>query len=163
MSSRRRLERAALGACLALALAGAASCYRAEIDLTPLFDDPPSAGGSASGGAASSDSGASDAGANAAGAACDATPDDPLQYQCRLREPSKQVCDEQDLDGWSGCYFDGCHVCVEALADYPYYLARHPCCPPNPVCSVHAPIKCSPLCPPPTALDQRPPCVNLAR
>ena len=54
-------------------------------------------------------------------------------------------------------------ICTEVLVDYPYYLARHPCCGPNTTCGVHAPLLCSPLCPPPTELDKKPPCYELER
>jgi hypothetical protein len=107
------------------------------------------------------------AGAGAAGAAgapeCDPTPDDPTQSQCRLRPPAKQMCDEQDTPGWAGCYNGGCSICTEVLVAFPYYLARHPCCGPNTTCGVHSPLLCSPLCPPPTELDKKPPCYELER
>lgn len=167
------------------ALFTAVSCYRAEVDLKPLLDDALSSAGGANGGAAPAggageainkggereggESGAAgeqgQAGAaGAAGpAACDPTPDDAVQSQCRLRPPSKQVCDEQAKPGWAGCYNGGCSICTEVLVDYPYYLARHPCCGPNTTCGVHAPLLCSPLCPPPTELDKKPPCYELER
>jgi hypothetical protein len=90
-------------------------------------------------------------------------PDEPAQYQCRLRPPAKEVCDTQDSPGWAGCYNGGCAICQEVLVDYPSYLARHPCCTVNTTCGVHAPLKCSPLCPPPTALDKLEPCFDLER
>lgn len=161
------------------------SCYRAEVDLAPLLDDALSgAGGTATGGAAggsagdeasvAGESGGGESGAGgeqgnagAAGAAgspaCDPTPDEPIQSQCRLRPPSKQVCDEQDIPGWAGCYNGGCSICTEVLVDFPYYLVRHPCCGVNTTCGVHAPLLCSPLCPPPSELDKRPPCYELER
>ncbi|HEX2870438.1 MAG TPA: hypothetical protein VHP33_04265 [Polyangiaceae bacterium] len=170
------------------ALLAGVSCYRAEVDLAPLLDDTRSgAGGSASGGTAlgggagdtasfagergGGESGAGGelaigrggAGGSAAAPECDPTPDEPIQAQCRLRPPAKLVCDEQDKPGWAGCYNGGCSICTEVLVEFPYYLTRHPCCGPNTVCGVHSPLLCSPLCPPPTELDKKPPCYELER
>lgn len=168
------------------ALFAGVSCYRAEVNLAPLLDDAPSGAGGAESGGMSAGGGAGDAmsvagersggesgaggelgNAGAAGAAgppaCDPTPDEPSQSQCRLRPPAKQVCDEQAKPGWAGCYNGGCSICTEVLVDFPYYLARHPCCGPNTTCGVHDPLLCSPLCPPPTELDKKPPCYELAR
>lgn len=158
------------------------SCYRAEVDLAPFLDDALSgAGGAAAGGKASAnpsaagehgDGGAGEGntggepaagGAGGAPLACDPTPDDAIQAECRLRLPSQQVCDAQDKSGWAGCYNGGCSICTEVLADYPYYLARHPCCGVNTTCGVHSPLLCSPVCPPPTELDKKPLCFELAR
>lgn len=118
--------------------------------------------GGASGGADGGASGAAERGAMGP-PTCDPTPEDAVQYQCRLRRPSKQSCDEQDAVGWNGCYDGGCSICTKILIDYPYYLERHRCCQANATCSVHEPARCSPLCPPPTDLDKRPPCFNLER
>lgn len=177
-------------ACIGLvgALFTGVSCYRAEIDLAPLLEDAlAGAGGTASTGTPSGGSagdaasfagerGSGDGGvggesavggtgvAGSAGAPkCDPTPDEAIQGQCRLRPPAKQVCDEQDKPGWAGCYNGGCSICSEVLVEFPYYLARHPCCGPNTTCGVHSPLLCSPLCPPPSELDKKPPCYELAR
>jgi hypothetical protein len=174
-------------ACIGLvgALFTGVSCYRAEVDLAPLLDDPPSGAGGTAGGTSSGGSGgdaASFAGergsgdggaggelpvgsAGAAGAAgapaCDPTPDTVLQAECRRRLPTKQMCDEEDKTGWAGCYSGGCSICTEVLLDYPYYLVRHPCCGKNTTCGVHSPLLCSPWCPPPTEVDKKPPCYEL--
>jgi hypothetical protein len=172
---------------LAGALTTGASCYRAEVDLSPLLDDQAQSGGGvvsagageagmsgsfgatvggASGGADGGASGGADGGASGGAAGtptCDPTPEDAVQNQCRLRLPSKQSCDEQDPVGWNGCYAGGCSICTKILIEYPYYLERHRCCQANATCGVHAPVRCSPLCPPPTELDKRPLCFNLER
>jgi len=161
------------------ALSVGASCYRAEVDLSPLLDDAlatagggmttggaaePAGAGGGKGGSVSGGEGGEVAAAGAGGAftpECDPTPEGPIQSECRLRPPAKQVCDEQAMPGWAGCYNGGCSICTEVLVDYPYYLARHPCCGPNTTCGVHKPLKCSPLCPPPTELDKKPLCFEL--
>jgi hypothetical protein len=121
-------------------------------------------GGATDGAGGAADGGASGAADRAAGSpTCDPTPEDAVQYQCRRREPSKEQCDEQDVGGWNGCYNGGCSVCTEILIEYPYYLERHRCCHANATCGVHEPVRCSPLCPPPTELDKRPLCFNLER
>ncbi len=169
MSASGRVRFRLLAVFLVAALPPGASCYRAEIDLTPLLDDKaqPDGGVLAAGGAGESAIGGNEPAPAAGGAAgaptCDRTPDAAAQYQCRLRPPAKQACDEEDSPGWQGCYDGGCAICTEVIADYPYYLARHPCCIRNDTCSVHAPRKCSPLCPPPTELDKLPPCYELER
>jgi hypothetical protein len=123
------------------------------------------ADGQSGGGADGQSGGGFGAGAGEAAGApkCDPTPEDPEQNPCRERRPSKQSCDEQDIDGWNGCYAGGCSICTQSLIDYPYYFDRHRCCEPNPTCSTHPPYRCSPLCPPPTELDKRPLCFNLER
>jgi len=167
LSVRGCVRFAVFGMFLVGALVTGASCYRAEVDLAPLLDDPSQSGGGAlMAGAGEAGVGGSvePAAGGAAGApTCDPTPEDSVQHQCRLRAPSKATCDEQDVDGWSGCYNGGCSICTEVLQDFPYYLMRHPCCGPNTTCSVHEPRRCSPLCPPPTELDKLPVCFNLAR
>jgi hypothetical protein len=178
-----------LAASLVGALSTGASCYRAELDLAPLGDDQPPAGGGgvtvgageagmsgggdatggkADGGGSGGASGGADAGGiggvsgGAAGApTCDPTPEDAVQHQCLLRKPSKQMCDVQAADGWNGCYDGGCSICTKVLIDYPYYLERHRCCEENTTCSKHEPYRCSPWCPPPTELDKRPVCFDL--
>jgi hypothetical protein len=168
---------------LAGALTAGASCYRAEVDLSPLLEDQAASGGGVvsagageasmsgsvgattggtSGGADGRASGGADGGA-AGTPTCDPTPEDAVQHQCRLRLPSKQSCDEQDAVGWNGCYAGGCSICTKILIEYPYYLERHRCCQANATCGVHAPVRCSSLCPPPTELDKRPLCFNLER
>ena len=154
------------GTFLVGALLAGANCYRAEVDLAPLLDDQSQSSGGVMVGAGEAGIGGSvepSAGAAMGAPVCDATPEDPAQYQCCLRAPSKQTCDEQDVNGWSGCYNGGCSICTEVLIDYPYYLMRHPCCGPNTTCSVHEPRRCSPLCPPPTELDKVPVCFDLER
>jgi hypothetical protein len=167
LSVRGAIRFGVLSAFLLGALVTGASCYRAEVDLAPfVHDQSPSAGGVGMAGAGEAGSGgAGEAGSGGTTGApiCDMTPEDAVQYQCRLRAPSKQTCDEQDVDGWSGCYNGGCSICTEVLLDYPYYLMRHPCCGPNTTCSVHEPRRCSPLCPPPTELDKVPLCFDLER
>jgi hypothetical protein len=167
-----------LAASLVGALSAGASCYRAEVDLAPLADDPSPAGGGGatvgageagmSGGVDATGGRADGGGGGASGGAavaptCDSTPEDAVQYECRLRKPSKQSCDEQDAAGWNGCYDGGCSICTQVLIDYPYYLERHRCCQANATCSRHEPYRCSPLCPPPTELDKRPVCFDLER
>jgi hypothetical protein len=170
---------------LVSAVSMGASCYRAQIDLTPLADEmaeagggaPPSSAGEPSNGGTSEPTGGapepgsggmsapSDGGAGqpSSGAACDTTPMDPAQHVCQLRHATAAECSEQAQPGWAGCYAGGCKICVEVLVDYPHYFDWHPCCEPNPTCSVHAPIKCNALCPAPTELDKAQPCfaVNL--
>jgi hypothetical protein len=122
--------------------------------------------GGASGRSDGGASGGSEGGASGAPPAtptCDPTPEDAVQHECRRRKPSEATCDEQDVAGWNGCYDGGCSVCTVVLSKYPYYLARHPCCEPNKTCSVHAPRRCSSLCPPPTEHDKLPFCFELAR
>lgn len=148
-----------VGSFLAVALSTGVSCYRAEVDLEPLLDDQSPAGGTVLTGAA----GESAANGRAGAPACEMMVDDPEQYQCRLRPPSKEVCDTQDSPGWAGCYNGGCAICQEMLMFFPSYMARHPCCTVNVTCGQHAPLKCSPLCPPPTALDMAEPCFDLER
>jgi hypothetical protein len=154
-----------LVASLVGALATAASCYRVEVDLAPLADDESSAGDSAvmvGAGEAGISSGAG-AGGTTGAPICDRTPEDGVQHQCRLRAPSKEMCDLEEPYGWSGCYDGGCSICTQALLEYPYYLMRHPCCSPNPTCSVHEPRRCGPLCPSPTVFDKVPMCFDLER
>jgi hypothetical protein len=163
LSVRGYVRFGALAASYVGALSTVASCYRVEVDLAPLVDDESPSGGSAvtvGAGEAGTSGGAE---AEAAAPNCDSTPEDFVQHQCRLRAPSKQMCDLQETYGWSGCYDGGCSICTEALLDYPYYLKRHPCCSPNPTCSVHDPRRCSPLCPAPTVFDKVPVCFDLER
>lgn len=161
------------------ALFACVSCYRAEVDLAPLLDDALSGGAAAGGkagvnasvaGAGGDDGvGEGNAGEPAAGGSggaaseCDPTPVDSVQAECQRRLPTQQMCDQQDKPGWAGCYNGGCAICTEVLVDYPYYLKRHPCCEENKICGVHAPLLCSPWCPPPTELDKKAPCYELAR
>ncbi len=174
MSFRRHARVGLVGCSLVGALSVGASCYRAEIDLTPLFDDVPEAGGGAlsssadepsSGGASESSSGGvgqpSGGGTSeptAGAAACDDTLLDPAQSECHRRRATAAECSEQAQPGWAGCYAGGCKICVEELVDYPHYFDWHPCCEPNPTCSVHKPLKCNALCPAPTELDKLLPC-----
>jgi hypothetical protein len=196
LSLRGLVRFAVLGTLLAGASLTGGSCYRTEVDLAPLLDDPSRSGGggmvtvgagdagmsgsvggtsggadgAASGGADGGASGAADDGASGAAdgraagpPTCDPTPEDAVQSQCRWRDPSKEQCDEQDAVGWNGCYNGGCSICTKILIDYPYYLERHRCCHANATCGVHEPVRCSPLCPPPTELDKRPLCFTLER
>ena len=162
MSIGGSLRKRLVGSFLVAALSTGASCYRAEVDLTPLLDGQSPAGGAVLTAGAAGEAG--EAGESAgAPPACEMMLEDPVQYQCRLRPPSKEVCDTQDSPGWAGCYNGGCAICQEVLALFPGYLARHPCCTVNVTCGMHAPLKCSPLCPPPTALDMVEPCFDLER
>lgn len=163
MSFRGSLRKKLVGSFLAAALSTGVSCYRAEVDLTPLLDDPSPAGGAELTAGAAGEANESAANGGAGEPACEMLPEDPVQYQCRLRAPPKAVCDTQDSPGWAGCYNGGCSICQEVLRFFPGYSARHPCCTVNTTCGKHAPLKCSPLCPPPTVLDMVEPCFNLER
>jgi hypothetical protein len=168
------------------------SCYRAEIDLAPLLNDPPLAMGGSSGdgsaplaggapepmGGGSGDSsmptagtgqeltgGVGGTGGAAGGAACDDAPLDPEQSGCLLLEPTNAECDDQPVDGWAGCYAGGCMVCTpqtKLVPGFPYYFKWHPCCQPNTTCSNHSPQVCNARCPAPTQRDTVPPCAVLA-
>ncbi len=160
---------------LASALLMAASCYQAEIDLTPPADDTAEAGGgvSSSGGAheSTAEGGApiavaSASGAGGAGAAgvasaggCDDGALDPIQEVCHdFLLPTRADCHDGDPAGWDGCYAGGCAVCSEKLAEFPYYKAWHPCCEINDTCNRNAPVTCNYRCPPPTEHDKVAPC-----
>jgi hypothetical protein len=160
------------------------SCYRAEIDLTPLLSDPqsvmggssgdgsvPLAGGApepmgGSGGSSMPMAGAGqEATAGAGGAACDDAPLDAVQSGCLLLEPTVAECDDQPADGWAGCYAGGCMACTpqtKLVPGFPYYFKWHPCCQPNTTCSNHPPQVCNARCPAPTEHDTVPPCAVLA-
>jgi hypothetical protein len=75
----------------------------------------------------------------------------------------RAYCSVQDLEGWAGCYSGGCAVCIEGVADYPYYFDWHPCCEPNPNCNSNNShvTKCDARCPAPTERDKVPPCSKL--
>ena len=137
------------------ALSMAASCYRAQIDLTPLVDDLPSAGASGAAG---------DAGGAAANVDCDRAPLDAVQEQCHsVFKPTAADCHEADPAGWDGCYAGGCAVCSEKFSDFPHYLDWHPCCEANPTCNRNLPVTCNVRCPAPTEHDKIAPCFAILR
>jgi hypothetical protein len=146
------------------------SCYRAEIDLTPLLDDMSLGGGGAplsgaAGTAMSAGGGAGDAATGAGGVACDdVSVLEQTQEVCRsLRTPTAAECYEQAPDGWAGCYAGGCTVCTEQLREYPHYFDWHPCCRPNDTCAPIHPVTCNVRCPAPTEHDKIPPCFTIQR
>ena len=149
-----------VGGFLVAASLTAGSCYRAEIDLTPLVDDMSlgGAGAPASGAGDAAPGGAAGAGAEVV---CDDSKEDPVQTACRLEPATKAQCDEQAADGWQGCYAGGCEVCQELLVDYPFYQDWHSCCHINPTCSTNVPLKCNSRCPAPTERDKHPRCSSL--
>jgi hypothetical protein len=147
-----------VGGFLAAALLTSGSCYRAEIDLTPLAGEMSLGGAGASGtGDAAGDAGSG----GASDVACDHSQEDSVQTACRLEPPTKAQCEEQAADGWQGCYAGGCEVCKEMVADYPFYQDWHACCHINPTCSTNGPLKCNSRCPAPTERDKHPRCASL--
>ncbi|HEY3667445.1 MAG TPA: hypothetical protein VGL19_15665 [Polyangiaceae bacterium] len=171
----RLAQRARGGGLVLLATLSAGSCYRAEIDITVLGNEPAAAGasgasanvagmsaaageGANTGGAAAGTSGAAADASGAAGApSCDDALDD-VQTACRLRIPSRAECSLQDPSGFTGCSDGGCIVCNDVTKAYPYYFQWHPCCEPNFACATSLRVKCNERCPVPSAQDQRAPC-----
>jgi hypothetical protein len=53
---------------------------------------------------------------------------------------------------WSGCRGNGCAVCSELVASYPYYFINHVDCSPNTTCGGLY-FTCNAACPTPTSAD----------
>ncbi len=53
---------------------------------------------------------------------------------------------------WAGCRGNGCAVCSELVAGYPYYFENHPLCSPNETCGGLY-FTCNAVCPSPTPDD----------
>lgn len=150
-----RPRRAAI--CWALALLVSASCYRAELDLTPFLDQNSAAGAPAT---SMGEAGQAASGGTPGESDCDDTPDTQEQWACRTeRLPTRAECFAQDLAVWQGCH-GGCSVCTENahVRGYPYYFDWHPCCLPYDACSNNEPQHCSAGCPAPTDHDKVRPC-----
>jgi hypothetical protein len=56
---------------------------------------------------------------------------------------------------WAGCRGNGCAVCSELTARYPYYFANHPSCDRNLTCDGQF-ATCNAKCPAPVAADAQP-------
>lgn len=143
------------------------SCYRAEIDLSPLAEAGGGSGqrlGPSDGGSEPASAGASSGNVDSNGASGGRCQDPPLSADdqtCLItgEKPTLSMC-VADPKGWPGCYNGGCSVCTQngVVRDYPYYLRWHPCCSANDTCSNHDKFRCNSLCPAPTEHDKVPPC-----
>jgi hypothetical protein len=85
-------------------------------------------------------------------------------FTCNSHCPSPTKADKKPAAGrcngtsgqWAGCRGNGCAVCSEAIADYPYYFLNHPSCVKNDTCAGQL-FTCNASCPAPTDADKSPP------
>jgi hypothetical protein len=139
------------------------SCYRAEIDLSPLAETRAGAPSLSETGGSGQQVATGDGGEfnEATRSNCQDPPFSPDDLTCHItgEKPTRSMC-VADPKGWPGCYDGGCSVCTHdgVVPGYPYYFKWHPCCSANDTCSNHDPFRCNPLCPQPTEHDKVAPC-----
>jgi hypothetical protein len=85
-------------------------------------------------------------------------------FTCNAACPAPTALDKSPPSGtcngstgaWAGCRGNGCEVCSEKLAAYPYYFLHHPLCVKNDTCAGQF-FTCNANCPQPSSLEQSPP------
>jgi hypothetical protein len=85
-------------------------------------------------------------------------------YTCNSNCPAPTASDKAPAAGqcngtagqWQGCRGNGCAVCSENLAAYPFYFTNHPNCVKNDTCAGQF-YTCNASCPAPTEADKAPP------